>query len=1157
MAILESSHDVAENGTAGPTNKKRKRITKAERRRRRRKKAESIRRIEVEHNQQQCSSSKVLDSSPNNNRSLHTTVAKQSIDDNDTAATSTTLSKDDVCSSSTKGPPSPSSLVSSPEKCSSPPPQIESSTLFGNSTSISTLSNKVEFVYPKNDRKGGQWHERVNDRTIPYVHSKLRRSVGAKDDVKLEDSSEITNTTKDGKKTKLSMEEEDIDDILYPERKQKRIAETEKINLAKDEANAKLTRLIKTENLTQKIDDNKKDKQGGQAILFDKTKQKCIPSNLDDTSIKTEVVSDEQADITHKPDVEIQFKKKKSSLMDTVTERECGNDVLIENSDKKKENTKIKCEEVEAEGKKPDASHITKEERIRQEKIKEEKNRLISEVKTGRSKIKRQLSGLTVEDAVKDKVGSRPRCNSTDGELNLPQRGLCDEHMVLESHKWNVEKLYKRTDPLSSPRGFVNLGNTCFLNATLQCLAHLPTLCQCVAVMPSLYDKKKGHAMKKKTGSGQHVTSNLRVLFRKMYGLDGGNDPNQGPIAPREIVRSLSQLGGSNRGYKFRPGRQEDAHEFLVHLMDTMHDGELKAAGIDQKKTGWRNSIPIPRLEETTFVHRMFGGYLRSQVKCTHCQYSSNTYDPFLDLSLEISANNTKSISSSFAQFTRKETLDVANKWKCDGCKKRVCATKQLTCFRPPLSLCIQLKRFSFSAGGRAGFLHHKGGWGFGHFSGKGMGMARGGSKIQKPIEFPALLKLPLSDGRKCDYELTGIVIHVGGSATSGHYTAYVRRPSSKGDHRNHWYHMDDSYVKPVSEKTVLQQKDAYLLFYCRKEVKLEIPSPPITDAGEAQRMGEARARAKARVSSNLHIPGSGQNGKEIIKKVQNIDQDRLSSGDISPILGVAPQNKEIVGKSEIRSDANVINKVKCSDIEDAHQSKGSEGITPTGILNCENKENNIVFKKSERSSENKINESKEIRQEENTTINTDHEEGKQDNAKVGIKIKKEEAKRRKKVISFDMGQRGKVQVILNGPNKKKKKWKPNTSHSSKLLLGNVNAKGWDYEADAAVSDHMNKITKEADLVRRMELKDIVEKDKSRRRKMYTEKGDAELDKGKTKKVKVKSYTEPLQYLEPKDNPFQRIQHESMRKSKSGVKNYPSLKNKKSFQNNKKHFQKR
>lgn len=65
----------------------------------------------------------------------------------------------------------------------------------------------------------------------------------------------------------------------------------------------------------------------------------------------------------------------------------------------------------------------------------------------------------------------------------------------------------------------------------------------------------------------------------------------------------------------------------------------------------------------------MFAGYLRSQINCTSCGYKSNTYDPFLDLSLELkkSSNN---LFDAFKDFTRKERLDNENKYKCLGCKK-------------------------------------------------------------------------------------------------------------------------------------------------------------------------------------------------------------------------------------------------------------------------------------------------------------------------------------------------------------------------------------------------------------------------------------------------------------------------------------------------------
>jgi ubiquitin C-terminal hydrolase len=85
----------------------------------------------------------------------------------------------------------------------------------------------------------------------------------------------------------------------------------------------------------------------------------------------------------------------------------------------------------------------------------------------------------------------------------------------------------------------------------------------------------------KKLSQGKRITMLIRSLFQKVH-CRGGQSNGMTGLAPRTIVKALPTIGtcGSRNGYKFRPGRQEDANEFLVHLLDAMHDGELRESGM-------------------------------------------------------------------------------------------------------------------------------------------------------------------------------------------------------------------------------------------------------------------------------------------------------------------------------------------------------------------------------------------------------------------------------------------------------------------------------------------------------------------------------------------------------------------------------------------------
>lgn len=103
-----------------------------------------------------------------------------------------------------------------------------------------------------------------------------------------------------------------------------------------------------------------------------------------------------------------------------------------------------------------------------------------------------------------------------------------------------------------------------------------------------------------------------------------------------------------------RKGRQEDSHEFLRYAIDALQKSCL--AGHPPKID--------PLLAETTWVHKIFGGRLRSRVHCSECSYNSDTFDSILDLSLDIS--NMSGLKNALRKFVAPDTLKGADKYKCE-----------------------------------------------------------------------------------------------------------------------------------------------------------------------------------------------------------------------------------------------------------------------------------------------------------------------------------------------------------------------------------------------------------------------------------------------------------------------------------------------------------
>ncbi|BAT76182.1 hypothetical protein LR48_Vigan01g244600 [Vigna angularis] len=382
--------------------------------------------------------------------------------------------------------------------------------------------------------------------------------------------------------------------------------------------------------------------------------------------------------------------------------------------------------------------------------------------------------------------------------------------------------------------GLRNLGNTCFLNSVLQCLTYTEPLAAYLQ-------------------SGKHKTSCHVAGFCALCAIQNHVSralQSTGRIlSPEDLVGNLRCISRN-----FRNARQEDAHEYMVNLLECMHKCCLPS-GVPSES---------PSAYEKSFVHKIFGGRLRSQVKCHQCSYCSNKFDPFLDLSLEIFKAD--SLQKALANFTAAEWLDGGEReYYCQRCKQKVSARKQLTIHKAPYVLTIHLKRFH---------AHDP------------------GQKIKKKVNFSCALDLkPFVSGSydgDVKYSLYGVLVHTGSSTHSGHYYCYVRTSN------NMWYTLDDNRVSHVSEREVLNQQ-AYMLFYVRDRESI-VPRKPVDIAKKENVKSNVNGNKESSTSSHVlmeypNVPAENKFCNEVEKKMSNVDSLGASSMNDSHVL----QNRSVI----------------------------------------------------------------------------------------------------------------------------------------------------------------------------------------------------------------------------------------------------------------------
>jgi ubiquitin carboxyl-terminal hydrolase 22/27/51 len=406
--------------------------------------------------------------------------------------------------------------------------------------------------------------------------------------------------------------------------------------------------------------------------------------------------------------------------------------------------------------------------------------------------------GDYVYDSTFDGIAEIERHNALACKLAL--QDSTPNHATYHDWKPNDQEnqtLQTHSKPYSVPRfalglrGLINLGNTCFMNSILQSFIHNPLMRN--YFLSDMHNRRQCSQTAERH-EGVCLGCEMDILFAKIF------SGTKAPYTPHHLLYSIWKYANYFAGYE-----QQDAHEFLISSLNGIH---THCGGVPK--------------DCTCIIHRIFYGVLRSDLTCASCGFTSMTYDPFFDISLDLpkprthkagekrhsdESENGNTLIACLDRFTQKERLGTEEKFLCSQCHTRQESIKQLSMKCLPIVACFHLKRFEQAAN------------------------PRHSNKIDTFIEFPEVLDLsPYHSTRvlpskaapsgKADeetmYDLIAVVNHQGKMDT-GHYTSFVK-------HDSLWFKCDDATITRATLQQVLRSK-GYLLFYMKRHVEYDVKS--------------------------------------------------------------------------------------------------------------------------------------------------------------------------------------------------------------------------------------------------------------------------------------------------------------------------------------------
>lgn len=280
--------------------------------------------------------------------------------------------------------------------------------------------------------------------------------------------------------------------------------------------------------------------------------------------------------------------------------------------------------------------------------------------------------------------------------------------------------------------------------------------------------------------SALQCLNSVQPLIQHFYNFEYTKDHQRVANAYGNLVRSMWSKTKktteardlkscvAQKAQKFVGSAQRDAFDFMLTLMNALH--EEIAVG------------------ENSILMKLFDVRLESRITCIKCGINDSEIESMLFLSLPLpspaAAREHPRIHVNNALQSFQHEYKVDGPYRCAVCPMLTEALQKTSIYNPtPEFIIVQLKRFPFNDTNEKVHI-----------------------RVEYPLTDFCLDGNDVSETRHQLYDLSAVLVH-SGTLSFGHYITYAR-------HNNNWFKYNDEWVTPISDRSMLDFDDAYILVY-------------------------------------------------------------------------------------------------------------------------------------------------------------------------------------------------------------------------------------------------------------------------------------------------------------------------------------------------------